>query len=103
MLFRSDREPVRVRLYEKGRHVIFETVNCWEENVDRGHLEQVFDRFYRADLSRTADSGRSGHGLGLSIAKAIAEKNHAHLTVQVDEENRIVFQVTFRTIKKEAF
>ena len=47
-------------------------------------LPFIFDRFYRADPSR---SQVEGSGLGLSIAKWIAEMHHANLSV-VSEENK---------------
>lgn len=49
---------------------------------DRAH---IFERFYRADSSRTRDTG--GSGLGLSIAKSIADAHHARLEVTSDGES----------------
>ena len=41
--------------------------------IDKGSLDNWFDRFYRTDLSRNSDTG--GSGIGLSVVKAII---HAH-------------------------
>lgn len=45
-------------------------------------MARIFERFYRADSSRTRDTG--GSGLGLSIAKTIADAHHARLEVASD-------------------
>ncbi|MEQ8674262.1 MAG: ATP-binding protein [Aggregatilineales bacterium] len=44
------------------------------------HLPFVFDRFYRADRSRSRDRG--GAGLGLAISKAIIEAHDGRISVQ---------------------
>ena len=55
-------------------------------------LPHVFERFYRADPSR---SQVEGSGLGLAIAKWIAEIHHAELSVDSNGHQGTVFRVVF--------
>lgn len=55
-------------------------------------LPYIFDRFYRADPSR---SQVEGSGLGLSIAKWIAEMHHANLSVVSEISRGTTFQIVF--------
>ena len=49
------------------------------EGIAPEHLPRIFDRFYRADKTRSRAQG--GAGLGLSIAKAIVEAHAGQLAV----------------------
>ncbi|HEX6512263.1 MAG TPA: ATP-binding protein [Chloroflexota bacterium] len=53
--------------------------------------EKVFDRFYRADQSRTREKG--GAGLGLAIAKKIVEAHKGSIEVTSPPEGGTVFSV----------
>jgi signal transduction histidine kinase len=50
------------------------------EGIPEAALPHVFDRFYRADRSRSRNSG--GAGLGLSICKAIVECSRGTIQIQ---------------------
>ena len=47
-----------------------------------GDLSRLFDRFYRADSSRSRETG--GYGIGLSIAKAICDSHKCRISVKYD-------------------
>ena len=94
-------EPIELKLYAEGKTVIFQTANAWDRNVDPDHLDMLFERFYRGDPARNPENKSSGHGLGLSIARAMAEKNHARLTADTDSGGRILFRAVFKKQRKE--
>jgi signal transduction histidine kinase len=46
------------------------------------HIDRVFDRFYKVDVSRTGTELPSGSGLGLSIVRAIVERHGGTITAR---------------------
>ena len=61
---------VAVRAWVEDGAAIFE-VQDWGPGIPAAELERVFDRYYRSERSRS--SSISGSGLGLYIARRIAE------------------------------
>lgn len=59
--------------------------------IEAKDLPHIFERFYRADKSRGRQMG--GHGLGLSIAKWIADTHHGAIKVSSDIGKGTVFTV----------
>ncbi len=55
-------------------------------------LPKIFDRFYRADASRTRETG--GHGLGLAIAKSIITAHHGNIFATSTSSGKTTFVVT---------
>lgn len=67
------------------------TVSNTGEGIPPEHLDRIFDRFYRIDKSRSRAQG--GYGLGLSIAKAIAEQHHGSIRASSVLGKETVFTV----------
>jgi signal transduction histidine kinase len=78
-------------------------VVCSVKNTGAGiaarDLPNIFDRFYRSDSARCIESseqdGQGSYGLGLSIAKSIAESLNGKITVKSAENQMTEFVFSF--------
>ncbi len=85
----STGDEISVTLQRQG-HTVMLTVSNEGAAIPPEKLEHLFDRFYRVDEARNSE-GRH-YGLGLSIAKAAAEKHGGSIDV-TSGAGRICFTV----------
>ncbi len=62
--------------------------------IAKQNQAKVFDRFYRSDEARTRGHG-SSYGLGLAIARAVADKNGYQLSVKSELGQSSTFSLHF--------
>ncbi|KAA1250852.1 HAMP domain-containing histidine kinase [Mycobacterium simiae] len=67
-------------------------------DIDPDVLPHLFDRFVRANTSR---SGGAGHGLGLAIVNSIVKAHHGSVTAE-SADGRTVFRVRLPMIQRPA-
>lgn len=72
---------IRLRARVEGESVLI-TVDDTGPGIPEEHLGRVFDRFYKADASRTGTTTPSGSGLGLSIVRAIVHGHDGTVSVE---------------------
>ncbi len=81
---------IRVTLTTDGNKKIFQVYNTGN-GIKNDEKDKIFNRFYRSDQSRSKETG--GYGLGLAIAKSIAEANHGTISVDGEENQWVSFTV----------
>lgn len=81
---------IRLTAYRQHRENVIEVYNTCHL-ADPEHINRLFDRFYRPDESRNSATG--GTGIGLSIAKAIAEAHKGTIEAETNNGEDITFRV----------
>ena len=83
------------RLGDQGRLIVRDT----GPGIPAEDLPHIFERFYRAEKSRTR-SKAGGFGLGLSIAKWIVEHHGGQIKVESREGQGTTFVIWLNVLKK---
>lgn len=82
---------IKLTVSTVGKNKVIKLSNM-TDGVPQGILNKLFERFYRLDKSRNSQTG--GHGIGLSVAKAITELHKGKITASSADGYTIVFTVT---------
>ncbi len=88
--FSKPDSSIKLETSEKNE-TIFVSVKDSGIGIPKDNLKQIFDRFYKTDLSRGRD--KKGTGLGLSIVKEILNAHHENINVisTVDVGTEFIF------------
>ena len=84
--------PIDFSLRRGKKGIVIRTANACGP-LEPAELDRLFDRFYRADPSR---GGTGGFGIGLSVARSIAEGHGGSIQASMPAEGRIEFTVRLR-------
>ena len=81
---------ISVVLKQERRDLILRVRNnC--DSLPAADPDQLFERFFRADQSRSRQTG--GSGIGLAVVRAIAQKNGGKATAGYPEDDVIEFEI----------
>jgi signal transduction histidine kinase len=88
--------PVDVVGQPHDKHFVVQ-VRDYGPGIAEEDLAHIFERMYRGDKARS--SKVAGHGIGLSLARQIAEANGVGLTAANHPDGGAVFTLTFSSLR----
>jgi signal transduction histidine kinase len=91
--YSDPKTTIQVKTYQRDGQGCVE-VRDHGIGIKASELPHIFDRFYRADSSRSK-THVAGHGLGLSIARRLAENMSGEITATSVPDKGSIFSVRF--------
>ena len=95
MKYSKEASTVSVSLKKHSRSITLTVSNVTATSLSNVHLNKLFDRFYRTDKSRNSETG--GHGIGLSVAKAIVVAHGGKISASISKNNLFTITATLPT------
>jgi signal transduction histidine kinase len=89
--YSNDGGTIQVTLKRSGERKLFSVYNTGQ-GIKEADTDKIFERFYRSDESRNRATG--GYGLGLAIAKSVADKHKFKIHVLNQPGKSVCFIVT---------
>lgn len=80
-------KKINFELYNEGENIKV-IIKDYGIGISNEHIQNIFDRFYRIDSSRTKNTG--GTGLGLAIAKDIISSHHGLIYAESDRATSLI-------------
>ncbi len=90
--YSDENGTIKVTLLKRGDTRVLEFYNTGCE-ISQAETDKIFERFYRGDKAR-GNSGKSGYGLGLAIAKSIMDVHRIKIQVTCEQGKWIRFLLT---------
>lgn len=98
--YSDENGTIRLSFFRSGKSICIDCYNTCE-SIDPSTVSRLFDRFYRADASRSRETG--GYGIGLSVAKAITERHRGKIRAVAIGTKEIIFKVALPTKNRIEF
>ena len=94
--YSPEASEVKVSIQRRGKQSEV-SVSDSGRGIKKADLSNIFERFYRADQSRNKQEA-AGYGLGLAIAKKIADQHHGVISVRSAVGKGSVFTLRLHTV-----